>query len=340
MTRKMRIAVVVPCFRVKRHIEAVVKSIPDIVDDIIVVDDACPDGSGKLVAEKINDSRIQVIYLKENLGVGGAVLSGMRHAAYLGADILVKMDGDGQHDANYIPLLVDPILHEAADYTKGNRFYRVESLVDMPRVRIAGNAGLSFLTKLSSGYWNLMDPTNGFVAIHAKVLGQLSLEKIRRRYFFESDMLFRLGTMRAKIIQVPMRAIYGDEVSGLKPSRYLWPMMKWHAKAFVKRIFYNYFLRGFSLASLYLVFGLVLLITGSILGVSYWHYYSNLDVNAPTGTVMMVALMIIVGMNFMFNFLSHDMASEPRETIHKFLPPNVWEPEHDNLDVREYSSNE
>lgn len=336
MKKESKMAVVIPCFRVSRQIVSVVNSIPAIVDIIVVVDDACPEGSGKLVAEKIKDPRVQVLRLKKNLGVGGAVLTGMRHAVQCGADILVKIDGDGQHDANYIPFLVEPIMQGKADYTKGNRFYRLENLNEMPGVRIAGNAGLSFLSKLSSGYWNLMDPTNGFVAIHARVLGQLPLEKISQRYFFESDILFRLGTIRAKVTQVPMQAIYGDEVSGINPAHLLWPMIKWHGTSLGKRFFYNYFLRGFSLASLYLIFGIILLILGGVLGLGYWHHYAGLGVNAPTGTVMLVVLMIIVGMNFMFNFLSYDMASEPREVIHTHLPSTLWKPEHNNSDILEF----
>ena len=325
MTKKGRISVIVPCYRVHKHVLQVLESIPGEVDHIVVVDDACPEKSGNLVAESISDSRVEVLYLEKNLGVGGAVLSGMCYAAEKGSEILVKMDGDGQHDAAYISFLVEPILQGAADYTKGNRFYRLENLLSMPASRIVGNAGLSFLTKLSSGYWNLMDPTNGFVAIHSKILCQLSLEKINKRYLFESEMLFRLGSLRAKVMQVPMRAHYGNEVSGITPAQYFLPMLIWHAKSFLKRIFYNYFLRGFSLASLFLLFGVIFLLAGLILGLKYWDYYTALGESAPNGTVMLVALMILLGITFLLNFFSLDMASEPREAIHKFLPSVIPE---------------
>lgn len=325
MTKKRRIAVIVPCYKVHKHILQVLESIPREVDHIVVVDDACPEKSGNLVAESISDSRVKVLFLEKNIGVGGAVLSGMCYAMESGSEILVKMDGDGQHDAAYISILVEPILQGAADYTKGNRFYKLESLIGMPAARIVGNAGLSFLTKLSSGYWNLMDPTNGFVAIHSKILCQLSLDKINKRYLFESDMLFRLGSLRAKVMQVPMRANYGNEISGITPAQHLLPMLVWHAKSFYKRIFYNYFLRGFSLASLFLMFGLISLLTGFSLGFKYWNYYTALGESAPNGPVMLVALMILLGINFLLNFFSLDMASEPREAIHMFLPSVISE---------------
>ena len=133
--------------------------------------------------------------------------------------VVVKVDGDGQMDPRLIPSFVYPILRGEADYTKGNRFFDLESVRTMPRFRLLGNAILSFMTKLSSGYWNLFDPTNGFTAIHTDVARHLPFDKISRRYFFETDILFRLNTLRAVVVDVPMEAKYGDEVSNLKISK-------------------------------------------------------------------------------------------------------------------------
>ena len=163
------ITVVVPCYRERDSILSVLEKIEQSVDHIVVVDDACPDKTGELVQAKCIDERVQVIVHEKNLGVGGATLSGYERAIELGADVIVKVDGDGQMDPKLIPNLVRPICNGTADYTKGNRFFRLEGIFAMPVSRIMGNLILSFASKLSSGYWSIFDPTNGFTAIHTKV---------------------------------------------------------------------------------------------------------------------------------------------------------------------------
>ncbi|CAM3335479.1 hypothetical protein CUTA107171_22650 [Cupriavidus taiwanensis] len=157
----------------------VIESIDSLVSNIYVVDDCCPDGSGALVTSECTDPRVRVIRLPENLGVGGAVMAGYRAAIQDGMDVAVKIDGDGQMDPHDIANFVEPILAGEADYTKGNRFFNLDSLEQMPRVRLLGNAALSFMSKLSSGYWDLFDPTNGYTAIHCEVARHLPMEKIR-----------------------------------------------------------------------------------------------------------------------------------------------------------------
>jgi len=158
-----------------------------------------PDASGKFVKEHCHDLRVHVIYHESNLGVGGAVMTGYRAALKDGADIIVKIDGDGQMDASLISNFIEPILAGEADYTKGNRFFNLEEIRSMPGLRLFGNAVLSFMTKLSSGYWDLFDPTNGYTAIHVDVARHLPFNKISSRYFFETDMLFRLNTLRSVV---------------------------------------------------------------------------------------------------------------------------------------------
>jgi len=159
-----RTAVVIPSYRVADHILGVIAAIGPEVDRIYVVDDRCPDGSGSLVEQGCDDRRVTVIFHETNLGVGGAVMSGYRAAIADGMDIIVKIDGDGQMDPGLIGCFVRPIIDGEADYTKGNRFFDLEAVRAMPRVRLFGNALLSFMNKLSSGYWNLFDPTNGYTA--------------------------------------------------------------------------------------------------------------------------------------------------------------------------------
>ena len=171
----MKIVVVIPSYRVKQHILGVINSIGQEVNAIYVVDDKCPEQTGHFVEENCKDSRVKVVYHEKNKGVGGATMSGYRAALNDGADIMVKLDGDGQMNPALIPQLVKPLINGEADYTKGNRFFNLESLRQMPIIRLFGNSVLSFISKVSSGYWNLMDPTNGFTAIHATAAKLLPL---------------------------------------------------------------------------------------------------------------------------------------------------------------------
>lgn len=295
---------------------------PSVVGRIYVVDDACPDGSGKHVEENCVDPRVSVHYNEQNTGVGGAVLRGYAEAIADGATVIVKVDGDGQMDPSLIADFIDPILRGEADYTKGNRFFDLTAIRQMPTIRIIGNAGLSFMTKFSSGYWDIFDPTNGYTAVHADVARRLPRERISQRYFFESDLLFRLNTLRAVVVDVPMDARYGDEVSNLHISRVIGDFFTKHVRNGLKRIFYNYFLRDLSFASFELVIGLALTSVGTCYGSYHWWLSVHTGVQTTAGTVMLAALPLILGLQFLLGFLSHDTASVPRRPIHRNLRSN------------------
>jgi glycosyltransferase involved in cell wall biosynthesis len=312
-----RIAVVIPSYKVTRHITEVISTIPSIVWRIYVVDDACPESTGKFVEENVDDDRVRVVYHAQNQGVGGAVMTGYLAAIADRADVIVKVDGDGQMDPSLIPYFVEPILFGEADYTKGNRFYDLEEIRAMPSVRLFGNAVLSLMTKLSSGYWNLFDPANGYTAIHADVAKYLPFKKISRRYFFESDMLFRLNTLRAVVVDVPMDAKYGYEVSNLEISKIVVEFLIKHARNFAKRIFYNYYLRDMSLASIELPLGVLLFMSGCGFGAYHWINSLQKDLATPAGTVMLAALPILMGTQLILAFLSYDIANVPRRPLHK-----------------------
>jgi glycosyltransferase involved in cell wall biosynthesis len=311
------VAVVIPSYRVTRHILGVIAAIGPEVARIYVVDDCCPDHSGEVVRAECRDPRVVVLAHAANQGVGGAVITGYRAALADGARVIVKLDGDGQMDAALIPAFVAPILAGEADYTKGNRFFNLERIAAMPRVRLAGNAVLSLLTKLSSGYWDLFDPTNGYTAIHADAARYLPLDKISRGYFFETDMLFRLNTLGAVVADVPMDARYGDETSNLRVSRVATEFAAKHLRNFLKRLFYNYYLRNMSLASIELPLGLALVAFGAIYGAAHWLASARLDVATPAGTVMVAALPVIMGMQLVLAFLAYDIATVPRRPLHK-----------------------
>lgn len=310
------LAVVIPSYRVTRHILAVIAAIGPEVSRIYVVDDKCPDQSGAFVRAECRDARVTVLENPANLGVGGAVMHGYKTAIADGATVIIKIDGDGQMDPALIPSFVAPILSGEADYTKGNRFFDLDQIGAMPPLRLFGNAVLSLMTKLSSGYWDLFDPTNGYTAIHADAARHLPFEKISRRYFFETDMLFRLNTLRAVVVDVPMDARYGDEVSNLRITQVLTEFMAKHTRNFFKRLFYNYYLRNMSLASIELPLGCLLLLLGSAYGAWHWWLSAQLQEATPAGTVMLSALPILMGTQLILAFLAYDIAAVPKRAIH------------------------
>lgn len=325
----MKTAIIIPCYNVKKHILDVISQIDATYDHIIVVDDCCPEGSGRYAEQNCSDRRLVVIYHTENKGVGGAVKSGYLKALELGASIMVKIDGDGQMDPKLIPLFVNPIIDGEADYTKGNRFYSIYNVRSMPGIRLFGNMALSFLTKLSSGYWSVFDPTNGYTAIHANTLNHLELKNIGDRYFFESDMLINLGNIRAVVEDIPMEAVYGDEESNLSISRVFKSFLFSNIKAFIKRVLYNYYFRDFNIASLYLIFGILMTGYGTIFGLSKWYQSVAESVPATAGTVMIPALFIIIGSQAIFSFLNYDIVNEPTKPLLK----NVLARQHLNIDT-------
>lgn len=325
------VVVVIPCYRVTNHVLNVIAKIGPEVSVIFAVDDRCPDGSGDFITKNCTDARVVVLRNPQNLGVGGAVLKGYRAAIEAGADVIVKLDGDGQMDPRLIPAFVAPILAGEADYTKGNRFFDLEKIRAMPKARIFGNAVLSLMTKLSSGYWDLFDPTNGYTAIHTDVARHLPFEKISRRYFFETDMLFRLNTLRAVVVDVPMDAKYGDEVSNLYISKIAGEYLIKHVRNFSKRIFYNYYLRDMSLASIELPLGVLLFVAGSVFGVYRWIFSLKEGVATPAGSVMLAALPILMGVQLILAFLGYDIASVPRRPLHKLRRNSMNSPTHNQV---------
>lgn len=314
-----RIAVVVPSYRVARSIVDVVRRIGPECELIYVVDDACPEHSGERVSESCRDPRVRVIRHSSNQGVGGAVITGYRKALEERATIVVKLDGDGQMAPELLPTLVAPLLAGEADYAKGNRFFDLDGIATMPSLRLWGNAILSIMSKLSTGYWNIVDPTNGYTAIQASVLLRLPLDKISRSYFFETDLLFRLNTLRAVVVDIPMEAVYGEETSSLRVGRILGEFLGKHLRNLAKRIFYNYFLRDVSIASLELPAGLGLLTFAVAFGGYHWALSASEGVATPTGTVMIAAVALLLGFQFLLSFLQYDVASVPRSPIHRLL---------------------
>jgi len=311
------VAVVIPCYKVTKSLKTVIEGIGKEVTAIYCVDDKCPDESWK-VAESIanTDSRVHVIKRKQNGGVGAAVVSGYEAALESDAEIIVKIDGDGQMAPHLIPKFIKPIYENRADFIKGNRFYDLRSLSGMPYIRVFGNSMLSFINKLSSGYWNLFDPYNGFTAIHAKVLRLIPMEKLNKGFFYEADLIFRLSIVRAVVKNIPMDSVYEDEKSNLSILNVLLTFPYLHCNRIFKRIFYNYFLRNFNVASLYLVLGFFLSVFGIWYGFDSWVELSSNNQTASAGRVMLAAMPIIIGNTYLVGFLAYDMQNTPTEPVH------------------------
>ena len=314
-----KIALVIPCYREKKNVLETLAKVPPMVTSIYCVDDACPDGTGDHVASHCDDVRVKVLRRTTNGGVGAATLTGYRKAVSDGAQIIVKIDGDGQMNAGSIPRFVDPIVQGKADYTKGNRFFVLSDLAGMPRRRLLGNAALSFFSKLSTGYWRIFDPTNGFTAIHARVLSLLPLDKVSPRYFFETDMLYRLATIRAMVVDIPEKAIYGDERSHLNIAAAIPQFAFKHARNFTSRIFYCYFLRDFHLASLEWLLGPALIAFSFGFGLLQWTDAISAGVEASAGTVMLAALPLILGVQLLLSAIGFDIDNQPTAALHPHL---------------------
>jgi dolichol-phosphate mannosyltransferase len=304
------IAVVIPLYRAENHIETVLQGIPGFVDHIIVVDDCSPDQSAHLV-KNYPDARISLVSHSSNQGVGGSVLTGYQKALETGAEIIIKMDSDDQMDPAYLLPLLAPILTGQADYTKGNRFLHIAELQNMPFFRRIGNAGLSFLTKAASGYWNIFDPTNGYTAIHSSIVPFLETKKIHKRYFFESNMLIELGIIRAVIQDVHIPARYQDETSSLSEWKVLFEFPPLLLAGFLRRFFIQYFIRDFGIVSMLFLLGVSFSVFGTIFGTYHWYLSFQLGIPASTGTVMIAMLPLILGFQLLIQALIADIQSIP-----------------------------
>jgi dolichol-phosphate mannosyltransferase len=313
---KYSITAVIPAYHVEREIESVLRELPAYLRHIIVVDDASPDKTSELVkAMARRDKRIVLIRHEQNQGVGGAMITGFKKSLELGAQVIVKVDGDGQMDTARLPALLTPLIEGKADYAKGNRFRDFGSLKQMPLIRRVGNLGLSFLTKAATGYWNCFDPTNGFFAIRAEALAQLPLDKIDRGYYFETSMLSYLYLLNACVLDVPMPARYRGEVSSMSIRRVLFEFSYKLTRTFWRRILLKYFIYDFSMMSVYLLAGIPLLLFGLIFGITKWIQYAELGVAAPTGTVILPTLSVILAIQILLSAIEIDVNAAPRIPI-------------------------
>jgi hypothetical protein len=243
--------------------------------------------------------------------VGGAVKTGGGEALARGADVVVKMDGDGQMHAEDLDTLVAPLLDGGADFAKGNRFVDHVALREMPRVRLVGNALLSFAVKAVSGYWNVLDPTNGFVAVRADVLRRLDVPWLAERYFFETSLLVELNIARARVADVALPARYGDAPSSLRVRRVLATFPWLLLRALLRRFYWRYLIEDFGVVSVGVLLGVPLVLFGTSFGAWHWVLSERTGVPATAGTVFVAALPIILGVQLLLLALVLDVLASP-----------------------------
>jgi glycosyltransferase involved in cell wall biosynthesis len=310
----VQVGVVIPAYRVADQIEKVIAGIPTWIRTIVVVEDASPDDTAARV-ERLADPRVTLIRHETNQGVGGAMASGFAEAVRRGLDIVVKMDGDDQMDPEHLPAILVPLIENRADMVKCNRYASLSHVKAMPKVRILGNAGLTFLVKSASGYWSTFDPANGYLAVRTSVLERIDLDRLPRRYYFESGLLVELGILRAVVVDVPITARYGDEVSSLSVPRTLLEFPPRLLKGLIRRLFWRYVVHDFTAVSVFLFLGVPLFVLGSVFGTKVYWTFATANQYAPAGLVMLCALPIFVGLQLIIQAVVLDVQNVPRVPI-------------------------
>ena len=313
-----KIAIVIPYYNASGQIVRVVSKIPYYVDSVIIVDDQSKEELPKSrILEDINKvTTCHFIENELNLGVGGAMKKGFEHALENGFEIVIKVDADDQMDLSLLPQLIQPLITNKALVAKGNRFRNAKALQKMPVLRKVGNLILSFLTKIATGYWHNFDPTNGFVALKREALEKLDFSKLSNRYYFETSLLAELFFQKTLIKDIEMPAIYGDEKSNMNLSKMVFVFFGKLPITFIKRILKEYFLYDFNIGSVYIFFGFPLFLFGVIFGIFKWIYYASNEILAPTGTIMIITLSVILGFQLLLQAIQYDIFNAPNGNSH------------------------
>jgi glycosyltransferase involved in cell wall biosynthesis len=303
-----RVAVVVPAYDEEELIGTTLAGMPEFVDRIFVVDDASTDGTAER-ARRAGDSRVRVVSRERNGGVGAAIVTGYRAALEEGLDVVCVMAGDNQMDPADLLALVEPVARGEVDYAKANRLVSGEAWDLIPRTRYLGNAILSLLTKIASGYWHVADSQTGYTAISRDVLGRLDLDRVYAGYGFPNDMLVHLNVWNARVRDFPSRPVYDvGERSGIK-LRSVVPRISWLlVKGFFWRLREKYVIRDFHPLVFFYALGILMTFAGLLLGAI--EAILRLNGNAiTTPTIVLVALLLISGSQFTLFAMWFDMES-------------------------------
>jgi glycosyltransferase involved in cell wall biosynthesis len=302
------LAVVVPAYDEEQLVATTIRGIPDFVDSIIVVDDASRDGTAE-AARAAGDSRVEVVTHERNAGVGAAIVTGYRRAVADGADVVCVMAADNQMDPDDLEGIALPVVRGEVDYAKANRLVSGQAWEVIPRSRYLGNAMLSFLTKIASGYWHIADSQSGYTAASREILDQLDLERVYPRYGFPNDMLVHLNVWNARVRDVTARPVYNvGEKSGIKIRKVV-PRISWLlVKGFFWRMREKYVIRDFHPLVFFYMLGFLMTVLGLALGIV--EVVLRIMGNAVSvGTVVLVALLLIFGSQFTLFAMWFDMES-------------------------------
>jgi glycosyltransferase involved in cell wall biosynthesis len=303
-----RVGVVVPAFDEEALIAATLGGIPPLVDRIFVVDDGSSDRTAER-AKELGDPRVEVLTHERRSGVGAATLTGYRRAMAEGLDVVVVMNGDNQMDVDDLPTLVEPVARGELDYSKANRLSTGQAWQLIPKTRFFGNAILSMLTKIASGYWHVADSQSGYTVISRQMLEQLDLDRVYTQYGFPNDMLVHLNVWNARVRDFPSRPIYGVGERSAMRYRHVVPRISWLLlKGFFWRLWEKYVKRDFHPLVFFYVMGFIATVTGVGLGLVVVAFRIAGD-SIPVATVVLVALLVISGLQFTLFAMWFDMES-------------------------------
>lgn len=309
MYKDKTIAVVAPAYNEEKLIGRTLDTIPDFVDQVIVVDDCSRDATVEHVQERVaqQPQRVILIQHKVNQGVGGAIATGYKWCRDHEMDVTVVMAGDAQMDPADLPALLDPVIEGTVDYTKGNRLFTGDAWNQIPRVRYLGNSAMSLLTKIASGYWHVADSQSGYTAINLKALKTIDWDQMYKRYGQPNDLLVRLNIFNFRVRDVPIKPVYNvGEKSGVKPLRMI-PRLSWLLfKLFLYRLIQKYVIRDFHPLVFFYLMGVTLFVPGLLLGSYLVFYRLFLGTVAPTSALFAVFL-FVSGLQSIFFAMWFDM---------------------------------
>jgi glycosyltransferase involved in cell wall biosynthesis len=308
MFESKRVAVVVPAHDEETLIAATIRGIPPLVDRIFVVDDGSSDHTAER-AREVGDARVEVISHERRGGVGAAVLTGYRRALEEGLDVVAVMNGDNQMDPDDLPALVEAVARGEVDYAKANRLFTGQAWQLIPKTRYLGNAALSMLTKVASGYWHVADSQSGYTVVSREMLARLDLDRIYASYGFPNDMLVHLNVWNARVRDFPSRPIYGVGERSKMRYRHVVPRIAWLLmRGFFWRLWEKYVKRDFHPLVFFYVLGFVATVAGVLLGLVVVGYRIAGN-SIPIATVVLVALLVLSGLQFTLFAMWFDMES-------------------------------
>ncbi len=309
MLRGKTIGVVVPAYNEERLIARTLSTMPDFVDHVIVVNDGSRDGTRAAVeAYSRSDPRVILINHEQNKGLGQSLIDGMLRSRQMGIDVTAVMDGDGQMAPSDLPAVVGPVVDGDADFCKGNRLLHREVTRTMPGYRLVGNAGLTFLTKFATGYWQLMDPQCAYSAISGRALAAIPIEQMVRGYGYNADLLNMLNIYNFRVAMVQVTPVYGEALSGIKLRTYI-PRVSWLlVRLFFRRLLRKYIVRNFNPLCLSYLAGLALILFGSIpFAVRILYIYAQPEFLFPQTSMLCFMFVTIAALQILLSAVQYDM---------------------------------